>query len=126
MTQLLGTMIRPYYAQVALFDPTVDGSYPDWGTGEQEVVSGESGVAVETRPDNHGLVALEVWIDELPANHLRQILETSLRVAGPMALRSDRWQAMTSTAFHSSQAPTTSEFSSTARGARSTESYLRC
>lgn len=52
----------PYYAQVALFDPEVSDAYPNWVTGEEEVVFGPSGVAVATRPDEAGPVRIEVYV----------------------------------------------------------------
>lgn len=54
MPKITNIEVQPYYAQVALFDPHVEDSYPDWGTGEEEVVSSGRGIAVETRPDHKG------------------------------------------------------------------------
>lgn len=74
---------RPYYAQIAVIDPTVKGAYPDWGIGESEVVFGPSGIAVETRPDHLGPVAIEVWTGELPgAASLRLVRSGYLEVKG--------------------------------------------
>jgi hypothetical protein len=78
--QLLDSEIVPYYAQVALVDPKVEGSYPDWGDGEDEAVSSGSGVAVGTQPDHVGKVRVEVITGD-PEQDLRNVLETTLSVS---------------------------------------------
>ena len=80
MGQLLAHETIPYYAQVAILDPGVEGSYPDWGDGDAEAVSSGSGVAVATRPDHLGKVRLEVITGD-PAGELRNVLETTLSVS---------------------------------------------
>lgn len=83
MPKILSRETRPYYAQVALFDPTVKSSYPDWGDGAAEVVFGPNGVAVETRPDHLGPVAIEVWTDSFEgAESLRAVGTGHITVAG--------------------------------------------
>jgi hypothetical protein len=72
----------PYYAQVALFDPENPDSYPDWGTGDEAMVFGPSGVAVGTRPDLTGSVRIEVWTDKHePSAPMRLAGEGVLRVS---------------------------------------------
>jgi hypothetical protein len=78
--ELLAIETVPYYAQVAIFDPSVDGSYPDWGEGEDEAVSSGSGVAVSTQPDHLGKVRLEVNTGD-PGGDLRNVLDTTLTVS---------------------------------------------
>jgi hypothetical protein len=73
--KVLSIQTRPYYAQVALLDPTVEHAYPDWGTGKAEAVFGNSAVAVETRPDHLGPVAVEVWTGEPGVVKSRRLIE---------------------------------------------------
>jgi hypothetical protein len=83
MAKVLSMETRPYYAQVALFDPTVKGSYPDWGKGEDEAVISRSGIAVETRPDHLGPVAIEVWTGAIDDSRDRRlVLEGEVTVQG--------------------------------------------
>src|SRR5436190_9398575 len=83
MVRVLNMQTRPYYAQVALFDPTVQGSYPDWGSGEEEAIGARNGVAVATRPDYVGLVSIEVWIGSASQGRdLRPVLEANVTVVG--------------------------------------------
>jgi hypothetical protein len=58
---LLDFETRPYHAQVALLDPAVPDSYPQWETGEEEAVFGPSGVVVATQSDDSGQVRIQVW-----------------------------------------------------------------
>jgi hypothetical protein len=63
--------VVPYYAQVALIDASVPGSYPDWGDASKPVVFSPSGIAVATKPDWDPVsdaltkVRVEVW-DSVP------------------------------------------------------------
>jgi len=83
MPRVLSKETRPYYAQIALFDPTVKGSYPDWGDGAAEVMFGANGVAVETRPDHLGPVAIEVWTGNVEdGGSLRQVGTGEITVEG--------------------------------------------
>lgn len=83
MGKVLSFETRPYYAQVALLDPTVKAAYPDWGTGEAEAVFSKAGVAVETRPDHLGPVAVEVWSGEpVSVEGLRLIEKGHLTIEG--------------------------------------------
>jgi hypothetical protein len=54
-------VIRPYYAQIELSDPTTPG-YPDWGSGEEAVVATPTCIVVATRPDHLGDVEVEAWL----------------------------------------------------------------
>jgi hypothetical protein len=69
-------------AQIALFDPTVKWAYPDWSDGDEEVVFGPHGIAAETRPDQLGPVAIEVWEGELHHPGLRLVGSGNLDVKG--------------------------------------------
>jgi hypothetical protein len=83
VTKVLSMETRPYYAQVALFDPTVTDSYPDWGMGHEEAVASRNGIAVETRPDHLGPVAIEVWTGTFDGTRLqRLVLEGDMTVLG--------------------------------------------
>lgn len=83
MIVLPRTEIRPYYAQVAMFDPSVTDAYPEWEGGGEEAVSIWHGIAVATRPDDRGTVGVEVRRrdDECEAAD-RRILEATLIVRG--------------------------------------------
>ena len=84
MAKILSMETVPLYAQVALFDPSVKDAYPDWGTGETEAVTSAHGVAVETRPDHLGPVAIEVWEGVLPdAEERRLVIDGHITVSGP-------------------------------------------
>ena len=83
MVCVLDVQTRPYYGQVALFDPTVEGSYPDWDSGELEAVGGESGLAVATRADHLGFASIEVWLGRDSEDRgFRAVLESTIAVAG--------------------------------------------
>jgi hypothetical protein len=83
MPKVLSLETRPFYAQIALFDPSVPEAYPDWGDGQAEAVFGAHGIVVETRPDHLGPVAIEVWTGELHgAENLRLVASDKLAVEG--------------------------------------------
>src|SRR4051812_46011116 len=87
MVRVLDVQTHAQYAQIALFDPTVDGSYPDWGSGEVEAVNAESGIAVGTRPDRLGPVGIEVWIGSgSESRALRRVLNGTITVVGSAGL----------------------------------------
>ena len=60
MTDAARFVTKPYYAQVAVFDPSVPDSYPDWGDGLAEFVTARHGAAVATRADDVGDVEVAV------------------------------------------------------------------
>jgi hypothetical protein len=90
VAQLIALETPPYYAQIALIDPDEPDSYPQWSTGQESVVFGEFGVAVATRPDEEGNVAIEVWTGEVPrTSGLRLLAQGSIRAsAGHLAVGS--------------------------------------
>jgi hypothetical protein len=82
---LLDREFVPHHAQIAMIDPDVEGSYPDWGDGDEEAVSSGSGVVVATQPDHVGKVRVEVITGD-PAEDLRNVLDTTLSVSSDRGL----------------------------------------
>jgi len=80
MPELLRFQTTPYYAQVAMIDPTIPDGYPDWGDGTAEVAADPHGIAVGTQPDHLGKVAVEVWDRDAPEDSLRTIGRYELEV----------------------------------------------
>jgi hypothetical protein len=80
---LLSLDLIPHYAQVAIFDPAISDSYPDWPTGTEPIAVGTHGIAVATRPDwssdnlDLSAVRLEVW-DTIPDRKACEIFSGSI------------------------------------------------
>jgi hypothetical protein len=76
MPRVLDFQTPPYYAQIALFDPSVPDAYPQWSTGTEEAMVGPHGIVVATRPDDLGDVEIEVWVGAYtPGPQMRPVAE---------------------------------------------------
>ena len=82
---LLSFDLTPHYAQVAIFDPAVAESYPEWSAGSEPIATGTYGIAVATQTDRQSdkstlsTVRLEVW-DSIPDRKASQIYSGSIVV----------------------------------------------
>ena len=66
---LAQTPVRPLYGQVEIGDPAVKG-YPQFETGNERAVALPQRIAVATRGDRDGDVAIEVWKEGAHADSL--------------------------------------------------------
>jgi hypothetical protein len=81
MEMLLTMSTRPYYAQVALFDETVEDAYPEWEDGNAAVATTTAGVAVATQPDHLGQIDIEVVAGSRPEDaELEEVWGGSIEV----------------------------------------------
>lgn len=85
MSLLARTEVTPYYAQIQ-FSARGAKEYPQWETGDEQVVSLPRCIAVATQGDHAGKVAVEVWRDRL---EVRDIAMSSAVFDGPFVTTAD-------------------------------------
>jgi len=87
MSLLVSFVVKPYHGQVGMGDPETH-DYPQWETGEELAVAVPQFIAVGTRGDLEGDVAVEVWSGELGRHDvkLRSVFEGELILSGEHAV----------------------------------------